>query len=298
MKHRVFIFSAFFFYIILMTGFMIYEGVGIAPDRYAFVLLLASLLVKRARPFILDWIPFLFILLSYDFLRGFADKLGSRVHFEEIIKADKFLFNDTVPTIYLQQHFFNPNSLNWYDFFATLFYFLHWALPLSFGFFLWMTSKKYFREFVTGILLLSYAGWATYVIYPAAPPWLASQKGYLPYVYKIQDFTTQAFPDKLHLPSIYHQFNANEVAAIPSMHAAYPFLVLLFALSYFRLKALLFLPYVLGVWISVVYLGEHYVIDVIIGAIYALIFFIVAKYALHHVKFQTWLKKTAGKLWV
>lgn len=274
MKHRIFNISLFVIYISGMTTLMIWQGVGIAPDRYAFVLLLASLLVKRTRSFILDWTPFLFILLSYDFLRGMADNLGQRVHNLELVNWEMTLFGQ-IPTITLQTLFYNPSQLSWLDYLATVFYFLHFALPLSFGFILWMTNKSYFRHFVTGILLLSYAAWITFVLYPAAPPWLASDQGYLPKVYKILDTTLSAFPDRWNLPTIYHQFNPNPVAAIPSLHAAYPLLVLLFAFRFFGFQALPFLFYLIGVWVSIVYLGEHYVIDILMGAIYATFFYAI-----------------------
>lgn len=233
------------------------------------MLLLASLLVKKTRAFILDWLPFLFILLSYDFLRGFADNLGQRVNYLELIRAEKAIFG-IIPTIQLQNLFWT-GSAGFLDYLSTIFYFLHFALPLSFGFLLWLYNRSYFKQFVTGLLLLSYGAWVTFIIYPAAPPWMA-----LPQVHKIIDVTLQAFPDKWDLPSIYHNFNPNQVAAMPSLHAAYPLLVLLFALSFFKLKGLIFLPYVLATWFSLVYLGEHYVVDVIGGAIYAIIFFFVA----------------------
>lgn len=162
------------------------------------------------------------------------------------------------------------------DYFATMFYFLHFALPLSFGFILWLYNRGYFRQFVTGILLLSYAAWGTFLIYPAAPPWMAAEQEYLPGVQKILDVTLRAFPDKWNLPSVYHNFNPNLVAAMPSLHGAYPLLILLFALRFFKLKALFFLPYVLLTWFSLVYLGEHYVIDILAGVLYALVFYFVA----------------------
>lgn len=284
MKHRVFNIALFVIYIITMTGLMIWQGIGIDPSRYVFVLLLASLLVRRTRSFILDWTPFLFILLSYDFLRGFADNLGPRADFVQLINLEKELFGN-IPTIELQKLFYNSSSPSLWDFLATIFYFLHFALPLSFGFILWLYNRGFFRQFVTGILLLSYAGWITFLIYPAAPPWLASNEGYLsgvyeqssrPTVYKILDVTLEAFPDKWNLPSVYHNFNPNPVAAMPSLHAAYPLLILLFALKFFKFRALIFTPFVLAVWISIVYLGEHYIIDIIAGAGYAVIFYIVA----------------------
>lgn len=276
MKHRVFNISLFVIYIVAMTALMIWQGIGIDPSRYVFVLLLPALLVKKTRAFLLDWIPFLFILLSYDFLRGFADNVGSRVHFVELIQLEKDLFGGILPTVYLQDLFYNPNQPSFFDFFATIFYFLHFALPLAFGYILWLYNRTYFKYFVTAILLLSYAGWITFIIFPSAPPWLANQEGYISEVHKILDVTLQAFPDKWNLPSVYHNFNPNPVAAMPSLHAGYPFLVFLFCLRFFRKKALFFMPYMLMVFFSVVYLGEHYVVDLIGGIIYATIFYLLA----------------------
>lgn len=296
MRHRVFNFSIFIIYITGMTAFMLWQGIGIAPDRYAFVLLLGSLLVKRTRSFILDWLPFLFILLSYDFLRGLAPLLNNRVHFVELIEADKLLFGGQIPTVTLQRILYHPPQLLWFDYLGTIIYFLHFALPLTFAFILWGINKDYFKHFITGLLILSYAAWITYVLYPAAPPWMAAQQNLIPPITKIMDQASRAFPTRIDLPTIYTQFNPNPVAALPSLHAAYPLLIFLFAYQYFKKKAFYFLPYVLAVWFFVVYLGEHYVIDVILGAFYAIVAFIIAKQLHFNVKLHTWLKKKTGWL--
>ncbi len=264
-------------YIIGMTALMLWQGIGIAPDRYAVVLLLGSLLVKRTRQFLLDWIPFLFILLAYDFLRGFADNVTGRVHIHELINADLALFG-YLPTVELQKALHIPGQIQWFEVIGTTLYFLHFALPLGLGFILWLVNRSRFREFTLSLLLLSYAGWITYIIYPAMPPWMASNQGYIPPITKIMDQAFMIFPTHFQVPTIYHQFNPNPVAAMPSMHAAYPLLVLLFLIKNFGKKGFLFLPYVLGMWFSIVYLGEHYVIDVIVGAIYSIVFFILTHY--------------------
>ena len=66
----------------------------------------------------------------------------------------------------------------------------------------------------------------------------------------------------------YHQLNLNQVAAMP-LHSAYPWLAFLALRSFNKKVGYTFLIYPVLVWISVVYLGEHYVIDVIAGIIYA-----------------------------
>lgn len=284
--HRIFVISIFAIYMLGMTALMVWQGIGLAPDRYALILLLGALFIRRTRGFLLDWIPFLFILISYDFLRGFADNLGARVHIQELIEADLVVFG-YLPTVELQKLLFNPASPAWYDYMWTVQYFLHFVLPLSFGFLLWMYDRVKFRQFVTGIVLLSYAAWITYMAYPAAPPWMAKRDGYIQEpLHKVMSTTFKAFPEKLQLPTVYHNFNPNPVAAMPSLHAAYPFLVLLFALKFFKWKGLFFLPYVLSMWFAIVYLGEHYVIDVVFGAIYALCAYLLAKEVLHRVKWR------------
>ncbi len=270
MKHRSLSLFLFATFMILMTAIMIWQGIGITPDRYALGLLFFSFFIRRGREFLWDWSPFLFILLSYDFFRGLADQLAGRVHYFPQIFADVVVFGN-LPTITLQQILYHPGNLQWYDYLSTVFYFLHFALPLGFGFLLWIKNKDQFRSFTSQLLVLSYMAFFTYLIFPAAPPWLASQQGYIPELTKIMNVTLQTFPEKLQLPTIYHNFNPNEVAAIPSLHASYPFLVLLFIWKYYKNRALLFVPYVLGVWFSIVYLGEHYVVDIIIGVIYVLV---------------------------
>lgn len=294
-KHRFFTFGLFILYIVVTTSVMIWQGIGIAPDRYAFVLIFASLFIKRTRSFFLDFLPFIFLLISYDFLRSFAANLMPHVNYALPIDADKLIFG-MLPTVTLQKLFFHPPALLWYDYASTILYFLHFALPLAFAFLLWIGNRRHFREFTTGILIVSYTAWVTFLLFPAAPPWLAQQKGYISGVTKIMDLTLQSFPTRLDLPTVYKSFNPNPVAAIPSLHAGYVFLVLLFALKYFKKKGLFFLPYVLAVWISIVYLGEHYFFDVIIGAVYAAFSYVLAKKVLHAINWQPVFKKLKSRL--
>lgn len=277
--HRVNI-LAFILYMVLMTGIMIWQGIGITPDRYVLILILASLFIHKTRRFLMDWLPFIFILISYDFLRSLAPILNPRVHFLEMINFDKLVFGVN-PILFLQSIFYH-GQLGFIDYFSIFFYFLHFALPLGFAFILWLKNRYYFKKFSISILILSYSAFFTYVLFPASPPWLASQHGDLPGVVKILDITLKSFPTRLQLPTIYETFNPNTTAAVPSLHAAYPFLVLLFALKFFGKKAVYFIPYVLGVWFSIVYLGEHYVFDIFTGVGYSLgAFYIVQKASCH-----------------
>jgi membrane-associated phospholipid phosphatase len=61
----------------------------------------------------------------------------------------------------------------------------------------------------------------------------------------------------------------NQVAALPSLHAAYPMLLLLFFWRDGRWVRLGLAVYVLAMGFTLVYSGEHYVSDILVGWAYA-----------------------------
>lgn len=272
-------------YMIGMTGVMIFTGIGITPDRYALVLILGSLLLKKTRSFLIDWLPFIFILVAYDFLRGLAPILNPNVHYTEMIRFDEWLFG-TNPILFLQEKFYQAGKTTWVDIVAVFVYFLHFALPLGFGFIFWIKNRIMFKRFANALLILSYMAFFTYVLFPASPPWLAEDKGYLPGVVKILDGILKLFPTYLQLPTIYHSFNPNPVAAVPSLHASYPLLILFFAVQVLGKKAWVFSLYVLAAWFSLVYLGEHYVFDIVVGVIYTVIVYFFTSWMARHKRFN------------
>jgi hypothetical protein len=282
-------------YVVAAVSILVYLGISIYPDRLLLIFLVPALLMGRVILFIRDWIPFVVILLSYEFLRGFADTLTGRVHYHAMINFDSLLFG-TLPTVWLQDHLFNPNSLHIYDYVGTLVYLMHFVVPFVFGLILWLKNRHYFLRFSAAFLLLSFAGLATYVIFPAAPPWLASQQGYAPHIYHILSATFQSFPDRLQVPTIYQTFNPNAVAAMPSLHAAYPTLVLLFLVRFFGKKGLFFIPYVLAVWLMIVYFGEHYVSDVLAGVIYASAAFVTVEFVLKDLHLNSFIRTSLRKI--
>ena len=94
---------------------------------------------------------------------------------------------------------------------------------------LWKTNYPKFRRFVPLFVGLTFIGYITYVLYPAMPPWMASQFGHLPHTTRIIDQVWK----HLHIglgKSLFAGGNKfdNNVAAMPSLHGAYPMLICLF----------------------------------------------------------------------
>jgi membrane-associated phospholipid phosphatase len=223
-----------------------------------------------------DWVPVLILLVLYDFSRGFADRLWEP-HITAMIRADEALFGG-VPTVWLQEHLYRPGHVHWWDVLVSWVYFSHFVVSLGVAVVLWLRSRALWAAFMRRWFFLTAAGLLTYFAFPAAPPWYASKYGYLPEtVYRISGEGWNAIG--LHgagkLLNV-GQALSNPVAAMPSLHSGFAMLVVAFFFSRVRRRWIpLLLLYPLAMTFSLVYSGEHYVIDVLVGWSYVLITLLV-----------------------
>ncbi len=245
----------------------VWLGVPLQPDRLVLLFLPVVLVHRRAVSFLLDWLPFLAVLFGYEFLRGVVGLTVSRANFTTMLSFDQSVFG-AVPTEWLQQRFFRPDQLSWWDYAATVVYLFHFVTPIAFGLGLWLRRREWFVRFAAAFLLLSFLALATYLLFPAAPPWLAAQHGLLQ-TQQVLSFTFARFPARVHLPTIYSLFDPDLVAAVPSLHAGYALLIALFAIRFWGKRAVPVLLYPIVMSLSLVYLGEHYVGDVLAGGAFA-----------------------------
>ena len=263
-------------YIALLSGLMIVRGVSLTPDVLLIGLGLAAILLGRGRLFLRDWIPFIGLFFAYELMRGYADNFGATVHVEDVLALERLLFLGYVPTQVLQQWLHPPTGIDPWAVLGTVFYFLHFPLPLAVAFFLWLRRRRVFYDYVAALIVLSMAGFVTYLLLPVAPPWWAAERGLLPGVeyLKEQGFEDLArafgFEGRYLFSYTIYQINPNQVAAVPSLHAAYPFLAFLFATRTFgRRVGGLMLLYSVCVWFAIVYIADHYVVDIVAGLAYA-----------------------------
>ncbi len=226
---------------------------------------------RTMRRLIRDWLPIIAALLAYDLLRGIADGKLLPIHWQPPVTADKVLGLGQVPTIRLQDALYTPGHLHFWDYAAFGFWFSHFFATLLVAVAIWLYAYQWFHRFAACIVVLAAMGLITYVLFPAAPPWLAGDHGYLPHTYRI----THAAVNHLPLPKAGALFQkgtnwGNDVAAVPSLHAAYTMLICLFLWPRLdrRWRPLL-VAYPVGMAFSLVYLGEHYLIDILLGWAYA-----------------------------
>ena len=211
----------------------------------------------------------------YDALRGSAGKL-LLPHVLPQVRIDEWLFGGTAPTVTLQHWLYTPGVAHPWDYAAFAVYMTHFIVPFIVAGVLWKYAHERFRRFAWLFVLLTFAALVTYAMYPAVPPWMASQNGYLP---RPGRSSTRCGPtcgsatDRASSPG--RGTSPNPVAAVPSFHAAYPMLlVLFFWKSAGRWRWLLAL-YPMAMAMTLVYTGEHFVIDIILGWLYATVVFVV-----------------------
>lgn len=255
-------------YVALLAAVLLYTKNWPTSDQVALGLLLLAVLSGRGLAFVRDWSPFVLLVLAYEALRGFADGLVAGVHVQFAIDADRAMFFGHLPTVWLQQRLWDPQHLHWYDYVAAYLHPMHFIAPLGLAFVLWLLDRRLYWKFVASYVLLSYAGFVTYLLFPAAPPWWASDAGRIPHVDTILDHVLWQHGSSHPIALVYQYFESNPVAAIPSLHAAFPVLAWLVAWRVWPRWGWALVLYPLAMGWAVVYMGEHYVIDVLIGYAY------------------------------
>jgi membrane-associated phospholipid phosphatase len=263
--------------------YMISHRIWFSPDQFFIFALVGVIFIGRTKLFILDWGPFMLLYLSYEFLRGLVPFISNRVNIFPTIHLDQKIFG-FIPSVKLQSLLYTPPNIHWYDYVAVTLYICHFVTPMIVAFIFWMKDRQIFKRYTLALLILSYAAFLTYIVYPAMPPWMASSYGYIPPIKEVTGVVmSHFFTTPFYLPSLYSIMDANPVAAMPSLHSAFPTLVLLYLIRKYKAAGLLFLPYAAGVWFAVIYLGEHYFTDVIAGIIYAVVTFVVVEWGLQKI---------------
>jgi inositol phosphorylceramide synthase catalytic subunit len=276
------------------AGYLLIMGLltGLRPEHWALILIFNILFYigKKTRKFVLGFAIFLIFAMLYDFMRAFPNYLYHPVDIVSVYNLEKHIFGIRVHNnILTPNEFFATNYCVAGDILSGLFY-INWIpVPIGFAVYLFFTNRKLFLHFSLTFLLVNLLGFTIYYIHPAAPPWYVAQHGFVLNLHTPGSAAGLARFDRLiHLNvfgSIYTK-NSNVFAAIPSLHCAYPVIVL-----YYSIKAgcgranWLFGLFMIGIWFSAIYSGHHYTIDMILGVFCAIIGVFIYEMALKKLMF-------------
>jgi membrane-associated phospholipid phosphatase len=235
-------------------------GLAAPPQR---VVLSAPRRRRTLLVFLADWLPMVALLAAYELLRDLVPLVGARAH--DLVGIERGLFGGREPTLILQAALYRPDRIGVLDVAGSAAYFMHFVLPVAVGVYLWRGERSRYRAFAASLLVACCLAFVTYVAFPTQPPWLGHPQA----VHKVIDETI----GKLHLPGwlvgFYRNRDYNVDAAFPSLHAAFPLIATLHVWPRSRRLGIFLAAWTVVVWLAVVYLGEHYVIDVLGGVGYA-----------------------------
>jgi hypothetical protein len=264
-----------------VLAYVVYrDGIPAARERLLMWIVLGLLAVSItnvrgwARSVVLEWLPFALILWAYDILRGQADGLLFETHVRPQLEADRVLGLGTAPTVWLQEHLWHGAlDLRWWDYAAWGVYVSYFLATYLLAGFLWFSARDRFRRYVAAVSLLALMGFATYALFPAAPPWMASSLGELEPTTRTIGIVAGQLP-WLDFSTLFERGAeyANPVAAVPSLHGAY---TLLFAITLWPIvprwvrPALALYPPAMA--FALAYTAEHYLVDVVIGWAYTVV---------------------------
>jgi hypothetical protein len=269
-------------YAVAYLGQAALHGQLVSPVGLLMLMIAVALWANRTGRFLRDWVPVLVGLLAYGLTIAAVPSFGLRVHYWPQIDADRVLGLGTLPTTWLQAHLYHGTT-GPLEIFSVAMYVSHFIAPLLLAFGIWaLWQGRGFADLLFGLLTVSILATITFLLAPTAPPWLAAQHGLIPEVHPIIknalfDLDLNALALRKGDASSY-----NVVAAVPSLHVAWPAICLLVIRKY-RLPTPVFvaqLALTLGVVFAIVYTGEHYLVDAVIGAIYALVAWWLVQWAL------------------
>jgi inositol phosphorylceramide synthase catalytic subunit len=248
---------------------------GLSRDHVLLGLLgFLDLYNEKARLFLKTFFPFILTGVVFDSMRYFYVPLvDGRVHTAEPYLLERAWFavgGRTLNELFLERHW---TLLDVACGVAYLFYVGEYIVLAMLLFARGSSSRA--ETFGRCFLVVNLMGWVTYFAYPAAPPWYVAQHGFGPARMDVPMSAAAALRfDALVGANLFggiYGRGFTTFGAIPSLHAAYPFIAAILAfrmteLRWARVPAVLFF---LLVSLSAVYLQHHYVIDVLAGVLYA-----------------------------
>jgi membrane-associated phospholipid phosphatase len=239
---------------------------------------------ERGRRFFVDWSPLFGFWLVYDRLRLIQPLLYARVAVAEPFLMERAAFgwlaNGEVPAHAAHSWLASDMGLlavavAWI---AQVVYFSHLFVAPLIMLVLWRlaASNKSYREVfarhIRAFTILNFSAIVIYLVMPVGPPWWVSLNEF---AQPTTELVSQAnLAGAMHGALIQGMIgNASQwFAAVPSLHGAYPVLLLLLGSwirgRWFRVGIAL---YACAMWAATVVLNQHYIVDLLAGALLAIV---------------------------
>jgi membrane-associated phospholipid phosphatase len=219
--------------------------------------------------------PLGLIGILYDGMR-LARNVGvteERVHLCDLRAAEATVFGWHGATIHDWIQAGHTNAV--LDAFFSIPYATFLFVCIGFAVYAWRRDFLTLRRFGWCFFVVNVAGFATYHLYPAAPPWYFHEHGcVVDLAANAEAGSNLARVDAwLGFPYFHGMYaRATEVfGAIPSLHCAYPLMITILGWRWLgTFGRSLSIAFFVSMCVGAVYLDHHWILDVLAGIVYAL----------------------------
>ncbi len=292
--------------LLLVSIYLLWMNIVGDLKQDQFVLIAIWLISFYAHPisrrFILGFSVFIVFWIIYDSMRIIPNYEVNTPHISQPYELEKHLFGfHYLGQLVTPNEYFQVANNKVLDFLAGFFYINWMPVPIGFGVYLYLSNKELFLKYSFAFLMVNLVGFTIYYLYPAAPPWYVQKYGFdLQIGVPGNRAGLIRFDNLIGVPifeGIYNK-NANVLAAMPSLHSAYPVVVLFYAFKKHisTIAKVLFVIFLFGIWFAAVYSSHHYIIDIIAGVLVAITTLFAFEKILLKTKLQTQIQRFASMI--
>ncbi len=208
-------------------------------------------------------------LAAYEMPHDDAEALTRRVRIDYPVQVDRVLGLGVPPTLRLQRRLSAPGETRRFE---KLLVWTHWvwfAVPHAANAYVLVRERERFGRAATTTYAVFDLGVLVYWLVPTAPPWYAAERGRLgdsrtsPVRRMMVEYGEQFWEHRW--GPLYSLLGGNPLAAMPSLHFATSVNAAHLLAESGRVEGAIGWTYALTLGLALVYLGEHYVVDLLAG---------------------------------
>jgi membrane-associated phospholipid phosphatase len=209
-------------------------------------------------------------LAAYEMPHDDPDALAARVRVDYPIAADRILGLGVPPTLRLQRAFAAPGQVNRFERVLVWCHWMWFAVPHGSVAYVLLRRPEAFPRAAARMYAVFDAGAVFYWTIPTAPPWWAATHGRLADDHPVRarrmmiEYGEQFWGERW--GALYDVLGGNPLAAMPSLHFATSVMGAHLLSEVGPVAGAVAWTYVALLGLALVYLGEHYAIDLIAGA--------------------------------
>lgn len=268
-------------FVVFLVGNFVMGNLHYPHVLFASAIFILFALHPHTRIFLVLAIPILLQNVIFDSFRFVPFHWYLPIHVQEPYLFDQRFFSIFYQgRSYLPHEFFMLFQRPLFDFISGALYNILDPVVVLLVVLFWRMKDQYFAgRYTSAFLLMNVFAFATYLFYPAAAPWYVSQYGFVSPLVPVPGSAAglARFDQLLGLGVSKEFYSMSPVVfgALPSMHAGFTMLGFLYALKLGKKWSVPIGIYTFGMWISALYLEHHYVVDLLLGILYAFIAYVM-----------------------